>query len=574
MPNQETEAREDTINPDELFGHEERKDKWSTEYVINWPKVRGAFLKYIKEVDEWSTSDRSPSADTFYQRWLQWMQKKTGGNMAIWVSSNTDRDEVVEKIREFYKENEEFRNLVNEKHKWKEEDDTEAEETDEGDVVEEGDNGESDRAISPGNIGDWSNIVGETDSVRSDSVKSDRVGEVPLSWHKDHDRDNYDVPKDDIEDLRNNILLGNVYEVLDRIPDNSVDSIVTSPPYWNLRDYEGADGAWIGGDTSCDHNLVGDTCSKCGAWYGQLGNEDTVEQYVDNMMAIITKMKRVLKPGGSFFLNIGDTYAGEDQNDVIGAKRKSMLMVPHRVYLAMIKDGWVLRNEIVWAKQIMDKNDEVEGATNPASVKDRLNYTHEPFWWFTNDPDYYHDIYSIRREHKTDAPSEEEIKEKYDGKYGSEKIDDEEINSPTARMARDGYTPSLYHDAGALPPDVWRLPTGSSPFEHTAVFSEELVKRPIRATVPDMVCPVCLAPYERKVEDGQSVGREKTCRHRTDDEPKNGIVLEPFIGRGTTAKVALDEGVDYIGVEISEEYLDIAEDFVPDTKKMGLDRFT
>ena len=176
--------------------------------------------------------------------------------------------------------------------------------------------------------------------------------------------------------------------------------------------------------------------------------------------------------------------------------------------------------------------------------------------------------------HQTEGPDEEELKERYGGKYNSGNIDDENINSPTARMARDGYTPSLRHENGALPPDVWRLPTGSTELEHTAVFSEELVTWPIKMTVPEKTCPVCGAPYERVTEDGKTVAWEPTCRHTEVEETKPGIVFEPFIGRGTTAKVASDLGRDYIGVEISEKYLDFAEDFVPDDKQVGITDYT
>lgn len=596
-----------TIDPDDEFG-ESHRGKWgSLNYEVDWSKVRGAMLKFAREIDSITGTDESPNAKNFHVNFLKWMQKKSGGRFVVWVGTHNLEDDIKEKAREFFKNHDEFRELVLEKYEQVEEDnkatkpkDSGSKESDKDDRPEgqsgkeeeteeereaegDGDSSSGDSGVDgsgngsdgPG-ISDFADKFGTAESSRVEmgSGRSRGYTEIgPVITKKAHSADNLSVQKEEIGDLRNEILLGNVYEVIDRIPTSSVDAVVTSPPYWNLRDYEGADDAIIGGDTSCDHKWTDDMCVKCGAWRGQLGAEPTPSMFIDHLMTLMEKLKRILKPTGGLWLNIGDTYAGKDHDDDFGARRKSAVMVPERLYARMVSQGWVLRSKVVWAKQVMDKNKDVQGATNPGSWEDRLNNTWEPMWWFAPEPNYHSDLYHVRREHKTDGPSEEELKERYQGKYGDDKIDDENINSPTARMARDGYTPSLRHEDGALPPDVWRLPTGSTELTHTAVFSEELPKWPIQISAPEKVCPKCLAPYERKTEGGKTVSWETTCNHDISGDTKSGIVFEPFIGRGTTAKVASDLGRDYIGVEISEEYMEFAEDFVPNDKQIGITDF-
>lgn len=595
------------INPDDEFGKSSRSRFGSLDYEVNWSKVRGAMLKFAKETDAIKGGEESPNADIFYTNFIQWMQPKTSGRMAVWVGTHNLEDDVKEKAREFFKKSDEFRELVLDKYEKiedksngtnsnteseggegddqvgevggdkeiKEEDKAEGDDSD-GDDSGDVDGSSGNSTDSQPGIGDYAKEYGTTRKERIEfGGGKDRGYKVikPILNKKGHSNDNLGAAKEDLDDLRNEILLGNVYDVIDRIPTNSVDAVVTSPPYWNLRDYEGADNAIIGGDTSCDHKWVDDMCPKCGAWKGQLGAEPTPEMFIDHLVTLMEKIRRILKPTGGLWLNIGDTYAGKDHDDSFGARRKSAVMVPERLFARMVSHGWVVRNKTVWAKQVMDKDKNVQGATNPGSWEDRLNDTWEPMWFFTPEPNYYVDLFNVRREHKTEGPDEEELKERYKGKYGSDKIDDENINSPTARMARDGYTPSLRHDDGALPPDVWRLPTGSTELSHTAVFSEELPKWPIQMSAPEKVCPKCLAPYKRVTEDGKTVGWETTCNHDIAEEPKSGIVFEPFIGRGTTAKVASDLGRDYIGVEISEEYMEFAEDFVPNDKQIGITDF-
>lgn len=134
---------------------------------------------------------------------------------------------------------------------------------------------------------------------------------------------------------QNHILEGDAAAVLQTLPAESIDCIVTSPPYFRLRNYQ------------VD---------------GQLGLESHVDQYVDELRAVVRALHRVLKPSGTFWLNLGDSYSTHPRE---GAGRKSLLAAPERLLLALLEDGWTVHNKVVWAK------------TNPmpTSVRDRLGTT-------------------------------------------------------------------------------------------------------------------------------------------------------------------------------------------------------
>ena len=209
------------------------------------------------------------------------------------------------------------------------------------------------------------------------------------------------------KDTRPLILIGDVIEKLKELPNKCADIIITSPPYWGQRDYKTE---------------------------GQIGQEKEVEEYVQKLVGIGNELRRVLKDSGSYFLNIGDKYVN-----------KKLQMVPERVALALQKNGWLLRNTIVWHKP----------NHMPSSIKDRLANTWEPIYFFVKDSgkyynaDYYVNLDEIRLPHKTngnennkiDFPetlSEEEYtkedwekkveefnntqRKKYNGKFSGEKI--------------------------------------------------------------------------------------------------------------------------------------------------------
>lgn len=192
-----------------------------------------------------------------------------------------------------------------------------------------------------------------------------------------------------IEDALNKIILGDALEVLKQLPDESVDMIITSPPYYGLRNY-GVD--------------------------GQLGLEKTFDEFLKKILDIAAEIKRVLKPTGSFWLNFGDVYGGikegktdkkvsdyvrESQNGLkkyLPKQEKSLLMMPERIAIKMCDEqGWILRNKIIWAKQILDfKKRKTQGSVMPTSVKDRFNQSYEDLYFFTKSKHYYSDLDAVR----------------------------------------------------------------------------------------------------------------------------------------------------------------------------------
>ncbi|MEU7171531.1 MULTISPECIES: DNA-methyltransferase [Micromonospora] len=199
------------------------------------------------------------------------------------------------------------------------------------------------------------------------------------------------------------LYLGDARRVLAAMPDASVDAVVTSPPFWSLRDY--GTGRWVGGDPGCLHAatqrlLNGAPCGRCPAVWSdpQYGLEATVEQYVDRLVGVFDEVRRVLSPTGTCWLNLGDSYSAPGRraeqtlgvNPVPGSAStlpvKNLIGVPWRVAFALQASGWWLRNAVIWSK------------TNPMpeSVRDRLSTTYELLFLLTTSPTYYFDLDPIR----------------------------------------------------------------------------------------------------------------------------------------------------------------------------------
>lgn len=242
-----------------------------------------------------------------------------------------------------------------------------------------------------------------------------------------------------------NIINKNVLDALKDLPDESVDCIITSPPYYSKRQYKGNDVVW-GDDVNCEHewipykdykdnlrfrdpNKVSDVgnnanikifsnpaitnsvCSKCGAWKGQLGLEPIYQMYIEHLMMVTRELKRVLKKTGVLFWNIDDSSASSggssrhrgypdpkwlkgragdfDEPAAYnqGIKPKSMMLLPERFALAMIDDGWILRNKIIWYKR----------NGQPNSTKDRFTRKWEYVFFFVKSKKYYFDLDSVRK---------------------------------------------------------------------------------------------------------------------------------------------------------------------------------
>lgn len=317
---------------------------------------------------------------------------------------------------------------------------------------------------------------------------------------------------------------GDSLDVLRSISDNSVDCCVTSPPYWQKRQYEN----------------------------GGIGLEESPQEYINSLFSIIKEVKRVLKPSGSFWLNIGDSY-----------QNKSLLGIPWRIALMMIDDGWILRNNVIWNKH--------KGGMNPN--KDRFGSVFEDFFFFVKSEKYYFDADAVRSKPRqtkvkngsvVSATGVSGIRYKRQIELSTSLSDEEKKNaseqleqvlnrirrgeisdfrmvirneqrtthsdstklSGRAKELKDkGFYFLFYNPKGTMPGDVWDIMPEDTQRRkmHFAPYPEELCVIPIKSTCP-----------------------------------QNGVVLDPFSGTGTTMKVAYELGRKSIGIDLSNEYIKLA----------------
>ena len=195
------------------------------------------------------------------------------------------------------------------------------------------------------------------------------------------------------DDFVNKIIHGNCIEILEKIPDESIDCVVTSPPYYGLRNYgEEVKTIW-GGDRDCKHKFETKSwfCKKCSAWYGQLGFEPTPELYIEHLLIIFKEIKRVLKKTGTLWVNINDSY--NNKNATIGRQDKfkngksklyclrsgtkklppkTLLLVPFKFAIGMQNMRWIVRNVIIWWKP----------NSMPQSARDRFTVDYEYLFFF------------------------------------------------------------------------------------------------------------------------------------------------------------------------------------------------
>ena len=351
------------------------------------------------------------------------------------------------------------------------------------------------------------------------------------------------------------IKTGNCLEVLKTMPEQSVNTCVTSPPYWGLRDYGTAE--WEGGDEKCDHisnpnatkkmgnpefninrpsredtktkGYYKSKCHKCGAIRKdeQLGLEDSPDKFVENLVAVFREVKRVLRDDGTVWLNLGDTYSSHkdckstgqtlakgmqsEQAHVIekgksvtrdtkklkaaGLKNKDLIGIPWRVAFALQADGWYLRQDIIWHKP----------NPMPESVKDRCTKAHEYIFLLSKNAKYYYDNEAIKEDAKfPDGP-----------------------NTPSSIKAVDGVYSANLQKIGANPKrnkrSVWTVTTKPFKGAHFATFP------------PDLIEPCVLAG----------------C-------PENGTVLDPFGGAGTTGLVAQQHNRNAVLIELNPEYAEMS----------------
>lgn len=323
---------------------------------------------------------------------------------------------------------------------------------------------------------------------------------------------NPDAPTDA---FRNRVLVGDAATRLREIPDDSIDTIITSPPYFLTRRYaSGPD---------------------------EIGTEDHVDTYVNRLVEVMAELDRVLKPTGSLWLNLGDSYS---RGDRFGAPAKSLLLAPERLLVQLTQRGWICRNKVVWTK------------TNPMpqSVRDRLTCTWEPFFHLVRERSYFYDLDAARIPATSTRRAAKHTKL---GKY--------EGRSPWAGPlagSNDGLTRAreegrAAHPLGKNPGDSWRLATAGFRGEHPAVFPEKLLEIPISVSCPERTCRSCGTPWRREARRDRLGDLHPTCEHRAGWVP--GVVLDPFLGSGTTAVVARRLDRDWVGIEANPRFVAITD---------------
>lgn len=381
------------------------------------------------------------------------------------------------------------------------------------------------------------------------------------------------------------LYTGSVSDVLsEHIPLNSIHSVITSPPYWQMR-------------------LYGDDVDK-----NEIGQEKTPEEYIDNLVSIFREIRNRLRNDGTLWLNLGDCYTGggrggdhadsltkkqssnrgsliEPVPKVEGLGGKQLLGLPWRVALALQKDGWILRCDIIW--HVPNKM--------PESVRDRPSKAHEYLFLLSKKPVYYYDNFAVM-EDASDTSTSGKSK-KFGGKY--------KHNGYQTRLASGNESP-VYLRRNKR--DVWTIPTQPYKGAHFATFPEDLVEPCILAGTSEYgCCKECSTPYDRVVEseriptrpgtntkvltkgrfdfesslssqngkiDHDVVGNrdplrhisiknhkgwEKSCKCDT-NEIVPCTVLDPFSGSGTTGLVAKRLGRNYIGIDLYKKHTKLAEE--------------
>jgi DNA modification methylase len=309
---------------------------------------------------------------------------------------------------------------------------------------------------------------------------------------------------------RQALLCGDCLALLRKIPSNSVNCCVTSPPYFGLRDY-GMD--------------------------GQIGLEQTPDEYISKLVEVFREVKRVLRDDGTLWLNLGDSYAGSGRGlmgdgtpsdrgnakqgtnrgttvgvftkpDTTGLKQKDLIGIPWRVAFALQADGWYLRQDIIWHKP----------NPMPESVKDRCTKAHEYIFLLSKSPKYYFDSEAIKEPY-----SDSYLKDKRHGNAKTKHENWKDYSSQGTNV----QTPTQLHDnmfskdlgTGKNKRSVWTVTTKPFKGAHFATFP------------PDLIEPCVLAG----------------C-------PENGVVIDPFNGAGTVGVVSFKNNRNYVGVELNPEY--------------------
>ena len=313
---------------------------------------------------------------------------------------------------------------------------------------------------------------------------------------------------------RNVVLQGDALAVLRTLPDASVDCVVTSPPYFQVRSYQG------------------------GAQ--EFGQETHVDEWVVHLRAVAAEIARVLVPWGAFWLNVGDVYASRPSE---GAPAKSLLLGPERLAQALLADGWLVRNRLAGRSLTPCRPRRPTGSRSHgssstcwcASATTSSISTRSASHWLSAD--------AARPRPTPDRRTCHGARD-----HG---------HSGLTRLGREGLRG---HPLGKNPGDAWRI-AGARVRGHGASFPAELIRRPILATCPEKVCSRCGKPWQRarhpvRFVDGKPRPRALVpCGCGAATRP--GLVLDPFMGSGTVALVARKHGRDWLGIELNPEYVQL-----------------
>lgn len=295
-------------------------------------------------------------------------------------------------------------------------------------------------------------------------------------------------------------------ETLKKMPNDFLDCVITSPPYWQLRDY-GYDGQW--------------------------GLEPTFQQYLEHLWEMMDEIYRVLKPSGTCWINLGDTYARgtrkkNSTNDSLrnttkkiepnsspeyNGLDKCLLLIPHRFAIGCIDRNWIVRNDIIWAKR--------NGMPEP--VNDRFTKKHEYIFFMSKSKKYYFNLDAIRDKHIW------ENDKRNDGKRHQYKVNAKSHNDLKVGAKGVSFNP-LGKNPGTVS-DFWDIKTKPSSVKHYASYNVELITKPILAGCPE-----------------------------------GGLIYDPFMGSGTTAIHSIMNNRNFIGSEMSIEYLEIANKRISDVQ--------
>jgi len=318
----------------------------------------------------------------------------------------------------------------------------------------------------------------------------------------------------------NRVIVGDVRSALAKLPADSVDCVITSPPYYLLRDY---------GVT------------------GQIGLEGNVEGWVNELRLVMRGVARVLKNHGSAWLVVADSYSRHAR---YGAPAKSLLLGPERLALALMEDGWTVRNRIAWGKP----------NPMPSSVSDRLNTTWEFVYFLSRQPKYYFDLDAIRVPHRSSRRTSAMAKPIALSTLATKPTWAGPLAGSNIGLKRLKAAGLVGHPLGANPGDVWTIATAGYRGQHFATFPPALVSRPLLAACPERVCRACGQPWQRprRVLDRHTERvLEPTCPCHAGWQP--GLVLDPFFGAGTVGVVAEQHRRDWLGVELNPVFARLAE---------------